>query len=711
MQLQALSHWVFLIDGKRGTISPIPERLDKVLKAFAWLARRPKVDGRSIERLLGHAIHMCLLRRELLSIFRALYDFVYSSYHHRQKLWASAAKEARWCSHLLRLCTIDIRRGWSGEVTCSDASLSGIAVCKRSLSADVQRKFGLVKENWRYKSSIPTKPRDSAFSALDPFSDPETVKPLNPVEKKPDPFELDVNFEEIQEDILDSSEWHECFAVHMQYPEHITLLEMRGIVAALRHKLRSVSEFGRAHLHFSDNMAATLLCSKGRSGNYGMLSAARRLACLLLASDSLLAVRWVPSERNVADLPSRRWEHLRCEHAATRSQQQKKKQAILQACYPNHETYGLRCAASPSRTTTNHRWQKEAKASRTRGFSENNGGEAAQESQKGCRTRRRSPFSGTDSAGENGSFKTSGHRLHEADRRAAGLCKTAEPPTESERQIRHGLLLVCEQHVRARVRLPRRVKDPSCHRRCIPRLRPQAHAGTYSKSSTRVAEGRTATHKTANSLGSDSHHVFGDDAGWKTGCSLECATDVHSIPPSWRSLGPSTKRPSATSSRKHAFFTTAPPSNPRSAVKGRPVRRVDHVGLSSFAVAGTSAAGACQARDFSAGHQLSPVEQGLEMGAAKGGASRRALCPVPVASLRPKFRPTPETSICAGSEATWEMGGRSQPQEIRGTCENSAGIPQLAQKRPGALHKARGQVCQGGTNFFPPKKSAQPTLK
>ena len=129
----------FLIDGKNGIITPIPERLDKILAAFRFLARRPKITGRSLERLLGHAMHICLLRRELLSIFRSLYDFIYGSYFKRQRLWKSAAREARWCSCLLKLCTVNMKRPQSSGITASDASLSGIAVCSCELSVEQQR--------------------------------------------------------------------------------------------------------------------------------------------------------------------------------------------------------------------------------------------------------------------------------------------------------------------------------------------------------------------------------------------------------------------------------------------------------------------------------------------------------------------------------------------------------------------------------------------
>ena len=159
----------FLIDGLSGTICPIPERLDKICKVFGWLARQPRVSGKAVERLLGHAVHVCLLRRELLSIFRGLYDFAYACYDRKTELWPVAAKEARWASHLLQLCFVDLTRKWSGQVTASDASLSGIAVCKREMDARVQADLGSYKEQWRFKSKIPVNPRMAALKCMDPF--------------------------------------------------------------------------------------------------------------------------------------------------------------------------------------------------------------------------------------------------------------------------------------------------------------------------------------------------------------------------------------------------------------------------------------------------------------------------------------------------------------------------------------------------------------
>ena len=327
----------FLIDGSSGVVTPIPERLDRVVKTFAWLAKRPRVNGKALERVLGHAAHLCMLRRELLSIFRASYDFIQASYNKRCKLWDSVAKEAKWASHLMKLCSVNLRRQWSSDITASDASLSGISVSRRALEPARQSLHGERNELWRYKVNTKVHPRpaalESALAPLDPFRDPQTVKPLEV--KTRDPFMLDPDFPEVDPEIMEQEAWHEVFSSQMLLPEHITLLEGRGIVAAIRHKLRACSEFGKRHLHFGDNLGMILACCKGRSSAYGMLRFSRRICALVLAADISWACRWVPSELNVADKGSRRWEHLRLDRDAATGSQNQKKKTIDSLCYPN----------------------------------------------------------------------------------------------------------------------------------------------------------------------------------------------------------------------------------------------------------------------------------------------------------------------------------------------------------------------------------------
>ena len=401
----------FFIDGLNGIICPIPERLDKIRKVFAWLAKRPRVNGRAVERLIGHAVHICLLRRELLSIFRTLYDFVYANYDNKTKLWSAAAKEARWASELLVLCSVNVRKGWSQDITSSDASLSGIAVSRRPLNEVAQKEIGSVKEIWRFKSNFDVKPRSTALPKSDPFSDPVTVKPEK--QQLTDPFALDDSFPEIPAEVLQSDCWHDVFSTYMQYPEHITLLEGRGIVAAIRHKLRSTSEFGRHHLHLNDNMGAVLLCSKGRSGTFGMLRISRRIAALVLAADISFHCRWIPSELNHSDKASRRWEHLRVSNAEGRARQEDRKKEIADRCYPRIGQQDDALPAGSWRSVHRHFVQKESikKNAPDQGREEalSTGEVECQEGQEAIQ--------GSNQAGATGSFSAGGAGLSEAGAR------------------------------------------------------------------------------------------------------------------------------------------------------------------------------------------------------------------------------------------------------------------------------------------------------
>ena len=200
----------FEVDGRAGVVRPMKDKLMKVIVMFHWLTPRQRLRGRAVEKVIGHATHFMLLRRDLLSVFRHLYDFVRVNYDRRVRLWPEAAREAKWAAWLLRLCSADLRRKWDEENTSSDASLSGIAVCKRSLDVDTIKEVGKYKEVWRFKVKHPTaKPREVAFG--DPFSDPETVKPIDVAY---DPLELDYSFPEVDSAWLQPEDWHLCFNTH-----------------------------------------------------------------------------------------------------------------------------------------------------------------------------------------------------------------------------------------------------------------------------------------------------------------------------------------------------------------------------------------------------------------------------------------------------------------------------------------------------------------
>ena len=75
-----------------------------------------------------------------------------------------------------------------------------------------------------------------------------------------------------------------------------------------KHLVRSRMGQGWRHLVLGDNMSVALVCGKGRASDKKLLVFVRKWAAIQLAANLVLVYRWVPSEFNVADEDSRRWE-------------------------------------------------------------------------------------------------------------------------------------------------------------------------------------------------------------------------------------------------------------------------------------------------------------------------------------------------------------------------------------------------------------------
>ena len=103
-----------------------------------------------------------------------------------------------------------------------------------------------------------------------------------------------------------SKPWRVCSSYAWTREEHISVLEARTLVSTLRHAIFSRGLRDCRVVIVSDSMAAILSGSKGRSRKPGMCRALRQLTALLLFANITLVLRWVPSEVNHGDIPSRR---------------------------------------------------------------------------------------------------------------------------------------------------------------------------------------------------------------------------------------------------------------------------------------------------------------------------------------------------------------------------------------------------------------------
>ena len=658
----------FLVDGEQLCITPIPERWTKVLQAFGWLASRPRVSGKAVERLLGHAVHFAMLRRELLSIFRSLYDFVARSYNRRQRLWASAAKEAKWAQHLFKLCSVDIKRSWSSHMSASDASLSGVAVCSRELSVSEVARHGRVRETWRYVTGNPVKPREIALQHGDPFSDPSTVKPLT--QQRSDPYELNFDFPEIEKEIMQQDSWSNDFAIHMQHPEHITLLEGRGVVAAMRHKLRSSSQFGFKHLHLTDNMSVVLLCSKGMSSTFGMLRVCRRLACLLLATDSFLQVRWVPSELNVADKASRQWEHLRQHVVGARPG-------------PKAQEFGTSTSWNSAACASRQPQAKQDQESWKEVEPHQRGKTAGEEPDKAT-TQRSCQIQGTNIPGEDGSVTACSGRLSQAN---AGLLSVPENPQdqqdmleEQHDEVRRGLQLLHESHVRSRLRACRRNKIPRSRVRHVPRLWAQAHISPHETFTAGLAEVGTSKDKATNSLGLDC--CRGDanaDSRTLSSSSSSSVAVLHCIPEPRRDAGIAPDRSGEAHAHTEALVAVASSCRKARKVKGGPGRREHPARLPFDSLAGRSSQQTAISRHLPDQPDILRAGANLAQISERSRASSGSCSVVSAKTFRTITRQVLQTQAFGRSQTTWKVDSRHHSPQIRESCQTEPRIQRTAQ--------------------------------
>ena len=351
-----------------------------------------------------------------------------------------------------------------------------------------------------------------------------------------DPFDLNEEFEEIPNALLDDSLWREVFAVRVQYPEHITLLEGRGIVAAMRHKLRSTSEFGMRHLRLNDNMGAVLMCSKGRSGVFCMLKVCRRLCALLLASDSKRAQHsWQAIKAlGVAKERPCYWQ------SRSRAVQKGDWQQVLSQ---TGQPMGLRRSFV--------QW---------RGPQQDTAGEGEAEGRKsGCKNGS-ATISRANHIGALGHLRAGGFGL--CPEVSGTLWKSTSCPWEGwwgSTRPAACFSTTSSSKASSCARAQHKVLGSNPGR--IPRLRPQEPLGEDEEGIARMVKGRSSEDKTSHTL--EPHCRHGDEVGGEKEVSSGIGNpdNVHSLPQTKRVPGPDEGRPGATNASSEIFSLHLHPSS------------------------------------------------------------------------------------------------------------------------------------------------------
>ncbi|CAK0886135.1 unnamed protein product [Prorocentrum cordatum] len=254
----------------------------------------------------------CKILKERRKVFSAAYTF---STHFRDRpawVWSSVRHECWLAWALLPTAVARLDIPWSSEVTSVDASLHGFGVTACQFESTSVGKVGRVSERCRFRGELRkcARPRDVLedievpFSFLARGSDHDFLGTGAQTE-----------FPEVPEWFAKDSPWCVIAARRWRRKEKILNLEVEAALWAARRISRDRRLGDHRHLILSDSMAWVCAATKGRGSLWILLRRCRELCALAIASGCRFVYRWIPSEWNSADAPSRRYDHASEHHA------------------------------------------------------------------------------------------------------------------------------------------------------------------------------------------------------------------------------------------------------------------------------------------------------------------------------------------------------------------------------------------------------------
>ena len=284
------------------TFRPGRARVWKVRAALREILRRGVVSGQQLERLVGHITFISLGRREAMSVFGDVYTFMRRHYSSVAPLWKSVRKELSIWDGICPLILQDLTQPWSQKLLAVDASEWGLGVCESESSLELNRELGRYSERWRFKD-----PKASSARAFT-FDEDENVRGLVSLQDERSDeggeFSDSSSFGAVGFTVVNRA-WHTVGRNQWKKKESMPVLECRATLHAVKHVLRSIGNHRQRHLILTDSMTAALAVSKGRAHTHILRNVVQGVSALSLATGTAFHLRWIPSEWNPADSPSR----------------------------------------------------------------------------------------------------------------------------------------------------------------------------------------------------------------------------------------------------------------------------------------------------------------------------------------------------------------------------------------------------------------------
>lgn len=288
----------FDIDGVTSAMSLSLESRMSLLRSTMAVLQRQCVTGTVLSQLIGRWTWCLLIRRPALSVLQHVYRFLQVAQRRRFRLWPSVRRELLALMNLLPLLQCRLNSAVFERVVATDASPMGAGVVCTRLGSDDADSY------WPMCSTRRTAVLQACLHC-ETQANPLLSSGLTlTATERQQLLETSHWYEEFYTRVL-SRRWSTIISKPWRDMEHINALELRAVSLAVHWILSYPSSLHHRVYLFVDSTVAFFSLWKGRSSSGPLLLILRQIAALLLASDLLLCVGWLPSEINPADKPSR----------------------------------------------------------------------------------------------------------------------------------------------------------------------------------------------------------------------------------------------------------------------------------------------------------------------------------------------------------------------------------------------------------------------
>lgn len=268
------------LSSKPALVQPSAEKLLVLVEGLADLVLSRRCTPRGLNAALGLAQWFCLLQRPCYSIFHAVYEEVRQLPAGRTRtISAGVVDEVGlfWLLSPLLPAAMD-RQHFSGLLACDASSEYGFGVFLLRCGSAIAEEVTCLAE--RRGDFVRLFPEESEPAPRDRLGKPHRL-----------PFR--------------KCDFSIVVSKRAVWRAHSSALEAHGLLLAVKWVSRAAKNYHKRIPIMIDAKAVLGAASKGRSSAPALVGPLRQLAALVLTSDLLLRLVYIPTEDNPADAPSR----------------------------------------------------------------------------------------------------------------------------------------------------------------------------------------------------------------------------------------------------------------------------------------------------------------------------------------------------------------------------------------------------------------------